>query len=303
MNLLRETMTRPRIFVRTFSATMSVLLCAALGASSAAQSRAVASQQPSPDPEIQAIRAEIAAATPYLNSTWTAIFGAGKDSPKPPAINLYTGEKIKTPCGEILRGLTLFCPRDNSIYFDAAFLARVDDRVRQEASAGVESAAVATAAHEFGHIIWKNLVLESTNEQDKKFVALFAAPLAAPQPHKQDQAALQERLKAITSNSLYQEKLAECFAGATMLAMQKAGKLTDEQIHAAIASLRWATDSTDNLIDPATYDLHRDLHELYITDEYDEPYVVLGIADRSYYFSTGFSDGPAACSQHLTISW
>ena len=88
-----------------------------------------------------------------------------------------------------------------------------------------------------------------------------------------------------------------------MLTMQKAGKLTDDQIHAAIASLRWATDSTDNLVDPATYDLHRDLHELYITDEYDEPYIVLGIADRSYYFSTGFSDGTAACSQHLTISW
>ena len=302
MNLLRETMTRPRIFVRFPLGASLAIICAAAGGSSAAQPRPLPPQS-NLDREIEAIRAQITLAVPYFNSTWTSLFGADKDSLKAPAINLYTGEKIKTPCGEILRGLTLFCPRDNTIYFDAAFLARVDDRVRQEATAGVESAAVATVAHEFGHIIWKNLVLKSANEQDKKFVALFAVPLASAESGKQDQAALQERLKAVTSNSLYQEKLAECFAGSAMLTMQKAGKLTDDQIHAAIASLRWATDSTDNLVDPATYDLHRDLHELYITDEYDEPYIVLGIADRSYYFSTGFSDGTAACSQHLTISW
>jgi predicted metalloprotease len=302
MKVLRETMARPRIFVRLLLLGSLAAICAAGGQSSATQPRSAAPQT-NAESEIQSIRAQMSAAAPYFNSTWTAIFGTGKDVPQPPAINLYVGEKIKTPCGDILRGITLYCPRDNTIYFDAAFLARVDERVHQEATAGIESAAVATVAHEFGHLIWKNLVLKSTGDPDKRFVALFAAPLASAQDGKQDQAAFQERLKAITSNATYQEKLAECFAGATMLTMQKAGKLGDDQIHAAIASLRWATDSTDNLSDPATYDLHRDLHELYITDEYDEPYVVLGIADRSYYFSTGFSDGPAACSQHLTISW
>lgn len=85
--------------------------------------------------------------------------------------------------------------------------------------------------------------------------------------------------------------------------MRKFHQLTDDKLRAALDSLGRGIDSTDMLMDPAKYDLRFDLHELYLTDEYDEPYVVLGISDRRNAFSTGFSDDPSACTVTLTLPW
>lgn len=294
MSFPRETFTRLQRIVCS-RAALALVLTAGAGFGFASPYNSAG-----PQAATASTQSQIAVLTPYFNSEWRAIFGGDSAAPRSPTIILFSGDKTKTPCGEILHGITLFCPRDNTLYFDAAYLERVVGYTQRETGANADFAAVATLAHEFGHLIWKNLVLTSAVEQDKKFVALFSVKLVSA---NLDKDAFQQRAKAISDNSMHQEKSAECFAGATLLAIQKAGKLNDDQLHAAIASLRWATDSTDFLDDPATYDLHRDIHELYITDEYDEPYVVLGITDRSYAFSTGFGDGAAACRAPLTLSW
>ena len=78
-------------------------------------------QQPT-HTEIEQVRRKIISAQGYFNSVWSAVFASRGSDFRTPRVIAFS-DSYETACGKAKAGDAFYCPRDNNIYLEAAFLA------------------------------------------------------------------------------------------------------------------------------------------------------------------------------------
>lgn len=102
--------------------------------------------------DVIASNKKVASAHAALVSMWGADFNQiGRRFAPPDIINYYGG--VRTGCG-IMRGSNaLYCPGDNTIYFDEVFVAAQAKSAARQLGTDGDMAAVGVIAHEMGHAV------------------------------------------------------------------------------------------------------------------------------------------------------
>jgi len=152
---------------------------------------------------------KIASAYTALIKMWGADFNAIGRRFGPPDIVPYEGG-IQTACG-IMRGSNaLYCPRDNSIYFDEVFVAGQAKSAARDLGTDGDMAGIGVIAHEMGH-------------------------------------AVAMQLGHISRNSYENESTADCLAGAFAQQSSRDGAIEDGDIDEAFYAMSSAGDPTPQL--------------------------------------------------------
>ncbi len=108
--------------------------------------------QPKKDPEIEKVRAKLAQAQEYFGKAWSDIFRSmDRSFPAPKVVKF--GDSQKTGCGELTKNNAFFCPADNAIYLDPAFLATLMKDAARTLHTDGDYAAIVVGAHELGHAV------------------------------------------------------------------------------------------------------------------------------------------------------
>jgi len=152
---------------------------------------------------------KIASAYTALIKMWGADFNAIGRRFGPPDIVPYEGG-IQTACG-IMRGSNaLYCPRDNSIYFDEVFVAGQAKSAARDLGTDGDMAGIGVIAHEMGH-------------------------------------AVAMQLGHLSRNSYENESTADCLAGAFAQQSSRDGAIEDGDIDEAFYAMSSAGDPTPQL--------------------------------------------------------
>lgn len=102
--------------------------------------------------DIQKVNAKIAAAQQYFAKAWSDIFRSkGKSFPVPRVV-MYENSQ-KSGCGELKKDNAFFCPPDNAIYMDSAFVATLMNEAARTLRTDGDYAAIVAVAHELGHAV------------------------------------------------------------------------------------------------------------------------------------------------------
>ena len=145
----------------------------------------------------QVIR-DVEEALPGIHETWATAFRRSGLTFSPPVVRYY-GYSIpgifqlqpNPPVCRLKLENAFYCPPGHEIYYDAIFLARVADVVRQETKTTGRYAVISAVAHEMGHAV------DATTGAAAAHVAVGEA--------------IEHR----------QERLADCFAGAIVAALSQ----------------------------------------------------------------------------------
>ena len=102
--------------------------------------------------EIAASNAEVVAAYGALMAMWTAHFEQVGSRFEQPSLIRYRGT-ARTSCGVMPQNNAVYCPQNNGIYFDEAFVAAVGKQIGQQLGTDGDMATVGVIAHEVGHAV------------------------------------------------------------------------------------------------------------------------------------------------------
>jgi predicted metalloprotease len=102
--------------------------------------------------EIAASNAEVVAAYGALMSMWTAHFEQVGARFEQPSLIRYRGT-ARTSCGVMPQNNAVYCPQNNGIYFDEAFVAAVGKQIGRQLGTDGDMATVGVIAHEVGHAV------------------------------------------------------------------------------------------------------------------------------------------------------
>jgi len=123
--------------------------------STAAPEYAASAVAPSPDitqRDVAASNAKVQSAHAALISMWGADFNQiGRRFAPPDLVNYYGG--VRTGCGVMRGSNALYCPGDNTIYFDEVFVAAQAKSAARQLGTDGDMAAVGVIAHEMGHAV------------------------------------------------------------------------------------------------------------------------------------------------------
>jgi predicted metalloprotease len=109
---------------------------------------------------VRAVIGDVEAALPQILQTWSAAFSRSGRTFAPPTVRYY-GVSIPgvfklqadRPGCELQFENAFYCPPSHEIFYDAIFLARVGEVVRQQNKTNGRYAVIATVAHEMGHAV------------------------------------------------------------------------------------------------------------------------------------------------------
>lgn len=159
--------------------------------------------------EVAESNQKIAGAYSALIKMWGSDFNAIGRRFGPPDLVPYEGG-VQTACG-IMRGSNaLYCPRDNSIYFDEVFVAGQAKSAARDLGTDGDMAGIGVIAHEMGH-------------------------------------AVAMQLGHISRTSYENESTADCLAGAFAQQSSRDGLLEDGDIDEAFYAMSSAGDPTPQL--------------------------------------------------------
>jgi predicted metalloprotease len=152
---------------------------------------------------------KIESAYTALIKMWATVFNAIGRRFGPPDLVPYEGG-VQTACG-IMRGSNaLYCPRDNSIYFDDVFVAGQAKSAARDLGTDGDMAGIGVIAHEMGH-------------------------------------AVAMQLGHISRTSYENESTADCLAGAFAQQSSRDGMIEDGDIDEAFYAMSSAGDPTPQL--------------------------------------------------------
>ena len=104
------------------------------------------------DPNIEEVQAKLAQAQEYFGKAWSDIFQSmGRSFPAPKVV-MFRDSQI-SGCGELKKNNAFFCPPDNAIYLDPAFLAALMKDAAKTLHTDGDYAAIVAGAHELGHAV------------------------------------------------------------------------------------------------------------------------------------------------------
>lgn len=102
--------------------------------------------------DVAASNRKVGMAHAALVAMWSADFGLiNQRFAAPDIIAYYRG--VRTACGIVRSSNALYCPRDNTIYFDEVFVAAQAKQAAMELGTDGDMAAVGVIAHEMGHAV------------------------------------------------------------------------------------------------------------------------------------------------------
>jgi predicted metalloprotease len=127
---------------------------------------------------------------------------------EPGIIPFYRG--VRTACGIMRSNNAIYCPRDNTIYFDEVFIAAQAKLAARELGTDGDMAAVGVIAHEMGH-------------------------------------AVAMQLGHISRSTYENEATADCLAGAFTQQAERDGTLEDGDVDEAFYAMSLAGDPTPEL--------------------------------------------------------
>ena len=102
--------------------------------------------------DIEASNAEVASAYGALMAMWTAHFDQLGARFENPALLRYRGT-VRSPCGVMPQDNAVYCPQNNTIYFDEVFVAGIAKHIGRRLGTDGDMAAVGVIAHEVGHAV------------------------------------------------------------------------------------------------------------------------------------------------------
>ena len=102
--------------------------------------------------DIAASNAEVIAAYGALMEMWTAHFAQLGEQFHQPSLIRYRGT-ARTSCGVMPQNNAVYCPQNNGIYFDEAFVAAIGKQIGQQLGTDGDMATVGVIAHEVGHAV------------------------------------------------------------------------------------------------------------------------------------------------------
>lgn len=104
------------------------------------------------EPDIEKARAKLTQAQEYFGKAWSDIFRAmGRSFPVPKVVMFRNSQK--SGCGDLQKDNGFFCPADNAIYLDAAYLASLMKDAARTLHTDGDYAAIVVGAHELGHAV------------------------------------------------------------------------------------------------------------------------------------------------------
>jgi predicted metalloprotease len=144
-----------------------------------------------------------------LVSMWSNDFSRlGQRFYEPGIVPFYRG--VRTACGVMRSNNAIYCPRDNTIYYDEVFIAGQAKLAAMELGTDGDMAAVGVIAHEMGH-------------------------------------AVAMQLGHISRSTYANEATADCLAGAFTQQAQRDGTLEDGDVDEAFYAMSLAGDPTPEL--------------------------------------------------------
>lgn len=111
-----------------------------------------ASAKPAPDFPLHQL---LPLAATHINQFWHQSFYAGRLNYVTPRMVPYT-QPIRTPCGTLSLNNAFYCAPANSIYYDYNFMSEMYSRIG-------DYAAVSILAHEWGHLVQRQLGIAQGN--------------------------------------------------------------------------------------------------------------------------------------------
>ena len=147
---------------RTFAAGLLIAVASTIGFDPAGTVRADTALAYRDDPtrpvvtvteeDIAASNAEVVAAYGALMTMWTAHFDQVGARFEQPSLIRYRGS-ARTSCGVMPQNNAVYCPQNNGIYFDEAFVAAVGKQIGRQLGTDGDMATVGVIAHEVGHAV------------------------------------------------------------------------------------------------------------------------------------------------------
>ena len=156
--------------------------------------------------DVDASNKKVAMAYGALADMWSKEFSQIGARFHTPRILRYDGGGF-TACGYIGPDNAVYCPRDNTVYYDEVFVAAMQKAAASEVGTDGDMAAVGIIAHEVGH-------------------------------------AVAMQLGHLSRNSYQNESTADCLAGAFTNQSQKDGSLEDGDVDEAFFGMSMAGDPT-----------------------------------------------------------
>lgn len=174
----------------------------------------VMAQQPSRPTKLQQ-------STRLFARVWDGYFAAYGIDFAVPAIISFSGTK-RSACGNLPAGNAYYCERDNTIYYDDAFLGKLGKWIGRSTGTRGEAAAVVAIAHELGHAVFA----QRSPERD------------------------QLRMPYQQLNGYGQEKVADCLAGVVTRAAFEKGILDKDDLLEAEETIKVVGESNFDLKHP-----------------------------------------------------
>jgi predicted metalloprotease len=100
-----------------------------------------------------AVDAKLEQAARLFDRIWKEYFTDRGEVYHAPRLTAFTGKQASA-CGKVNPGNAYYCEKDNTIYYDADFLAALRLRVASETGTTGDAAPVIAIAHELGHAVF-----------------------------------------------------------------------------------------------------------------------------------------------------
>lgn len=219
-------MTSLQTLTRRFAAPAAFALAAATPIS-----KAFATTPPNDEPrrpipvsarDVDAANQKVGMAYGALVDMWTREFAQIGARFAAPRIIRYD-DGAYTPCGPIGPSNAIYCPRNNTIYYDQTFVAEMQKLTADAVGTDGDMAAVGIIAHEMGH-------------------------------------AVANQLGRASRNSYKNESTADCLAGAFTNQAQRDGSLESGDVEEAVYSISLAGDPTPSTTGNERVDARNQAH-------------------------------------------
>ncbi len=103
-----------------------------------------------------AVDPKVEQAARLFERIWKEYFKSRGEVYQAPILTAFTG-KQGSACGKVNPGNAYYCDKDNTVYYDADFLAALRLRVASETGTSGEAAPVIAIAHELGHAVFAQM--------------------------------------------------------------------------------------------------------------------------------------------------
>lgn len=120
--------------------------------------------------DVDASNQKVAMAYSALVQMWTREFEQIGERFARPRVVRYEGGGL-TACGPIGSGNAIYCPRDNSVYYDQVFVAAMQKVAGRSVGTDGDMAAIGIIAHEIGHAVAMQLGYRSRNSYENESTA------------------------------------------------------------------------------------------------------------------------------------